>query len=256
LDQRNSNRIRLRDDTRTRVALGRIGARGSGSMGTVVELSEAIRKEAERAEFPVDVAVYERAGKSPSEPILFAGSLEAPVCVFGRDLGKDEVAHGQPLIGTGGRLVRVGVCEAAFGKTPPKSDKTLESVLERVLLTNTVPYKPPGNKAYPESVKERFRPFVAELLAVHWKGEHLITLGTEAFQWFARYAKPGAAEGLWGREDRYDSTLACDLEVEAGDRVVRKAIQVFPLPHPSPLNTRWYGQFPALLASRLEPLFR
>jgi uracil-DNA glycosylase len=25
-----------------------------------------------------------------------------------------------------------------------------------------------------------------------------------------------------------------------------------PLPHPSPLNQRWYKQFPALLARRLE----
>jgi uracil-DNA glycosylase len=225
-------------------------------MRTIAKLLEALRTEARRAEFPVDAPVYERAGKDPGEPILFAGSVKAPVCVFGRDLGKDEVARGQPLIGAGGRLVRVGVYEKAFGKSPPKTDKTLESVLDRVLLTNTVPYKPPGNKAYAESVKERFRPFVAELLVVHWEGDHVITLGTEAFQWFARYAKPGTAEALWTQDDRYASALSCEMEVDSGGLTVRKAVNVLPLPHPSPLNQRWYGQFPELLASRLRAIYR
>ena len=30
-----------------------------------------------------------------------------------------------------------------------------------------------------------------------------------------------------------------------------KEITVFPLPHPSPLNRRWYGKFPDMLAERL-----
>ena len=64
------------------------------------------------------------------------------------------------------------------------------------MLTNTVPYKPPGNKAYATSVKERFRPFLCELLAVHWRGgEDLITLGTEAFQWFKPYMKDSESLG-------------------------------------------------------------
>src|SRR5690242_5422926 len=150
-------------------------------MGTISELVDSVHGEARRAPFPIDSAVYERVNKDPQIPILYAGSLESPICVFGRDLGKDEVAAGQPLIGAGGRLVRAGVFEAQQGAPPPKSDRRLESVLEHVLLTNTVPYKPPGNKAYPASVKERFRRFLAELLAIHWKGSHVITLGTEAF---------------------------------------------------------------------------
>ena len=37
------------------------------------------------------------------------------MCVFARDLGKDEVAAGQPLIGAGGRLVRAGLYQAGHG---------------------------------------------------------------------------------------------------------------------------------------------
>jgi uracil-DNA glycosylase len=220
-------------------------------MRTVDQLIEAIAREAKRAEFPIDRPVYEKAGKDPEQPILFAGSLEAPVAVFGRDLGKDEVAEGQPLVGAAGRLVRLGLVEA-FGEPPAKSDKKLEAALAFALLTNTVPYKPPGNKAYAESVKERFRPFVAELLTVHWQGDVVISLGTEAFQWFARDAEPGAADEFWAREDRYEAELPCVL-VAAG---VNKPIRLAPLPHPSPLNQRWYKQFPDLLARRLTSVGR
>jgi len=219
-------------------------------MRTLSELLEAIHKEALRAEFPIDRPVYEKAGKDPLVPILYAGSLEAPVCVLGRDLGKDEVAAGQPLIGAGGRLVRSGFFQAEHGVAPPVKDKSLESVLPRVLLTNTVPYKPPGNKAYATSVKERFRPLLAEFLVAHWTGGNtVITLGNEAFQWFTPSLE--SPEVFWSRDDRYEATISCVLTANTGDGVVRKALTLMPLPHPSPLNARWYPLFPGLLAKRL-----
>jgi uracil-DNA glycosylase len=224
-------------------------------MRTIDELIGAVRREAERADFPVDKAVYEQAKKDPLGPILFAGSLDAPVAVLARDLGRDEVAAGQPLIGAGGRLVRAGFYQAVHGRPAPAADRALTSVLDRVLLTNTVPYKPPGNKAYSNAVKERFRPFVAELLAVYWRGgDRVITLGTEAFQWFAPYAAdPGAWDAFWRREDRYEAAIACTLVARDGDgrATASKTVTVLPLPHPSPLNQRWYPLFPGLLARRL-----
>jgi uracil-DNA glycosylase len=222
-------------------------------MRTIEALIEAVRREAGRAAFPVDEPVYRRAGRDPLVPILYAGSLEAPVCVLGRDLGKDEVAAGEPLIGAGGRLVRAGLYEAARGAPPPASDRRLASVLGDALLTNTVPYKPPGNKAYSSPVKERFRPFLAELLAVHWRGgDRVITLGTEAFQWFAPYAAdPAGFEAFWRRDDRYEAEIGVTLAAASGEHPARKALTLLPLPHPSPLNQRWYKQFPDLLARRL-----
>lgn len=222
-------------------------------MRTIGALIKAVEEEARRAPFPVDAGVYERAERDPNVPVLFAGSLDAPVCVFARDLGKDEVAAGQPLIGAGGRLVRAGLYEAEHGEPPPASDRKLESVLGRVLLTNTVPYKPPGNKAYATAVKERFRPFLVELLAAHWQGDRVITLGTEAFQWFAPYAPDTSAfEAFWKREDRYESETEVTVVAGPGGREVRKGVTLLPLPHPSPLNQRWYKQFPGLLARRLK----
>src|SRR5688572_6264109 len=108
-------------------------------------LLKEIEAEARRAEFPVDREVYEAVGRDPMVPIAFAGSFSARVCSFGRDPGRDEVRHAQPQVGAAGKLVRQGVLEAA-GVTAPKEDRRLETALEHVFLSNTVPYKPPGNK--------------------------------------------------------------------------------------------------------------
>jgi uracil-DNA glycosylase len=108
-------------------------------MRTIAELIEAVYAEATRAEFPIDESVYRGEQKDPFRPILSAGSLDAPVCVFGRDLGKDEVAIGEPLVGAGGRLVRSAVYEARFGEPPKKSNRRIEEALGDVLLTATRP---------------------------------------------------------------------------------------------------------------------
>ncbi len=220
-------------------------------MQPLEQLVDSIHQEALRANFPVDTPVYERAGKDPTYPILYAGSLDSPLCVFGRDLGKDEVAEGQPLIGAGGRLVRTGVYVAQNGNLPPKSDRKLESVLSHVLLTNTVPFKPPGNKAYSPAVKERFRPFIANFLTAFWKGNRLITLGTEAFQWFEPYSEIKAFEEFWSQETRYEQEFVCDLTTTSDGKIIHKRLVLMPLPHPSPLNRRWYARFPELLEKRL-----
>ena len=219
-------------------------------MADINQLLGEIEAEARREEFPVDHEVYARWGKDPLVPIPFAGEFSARVCSFGRDLGRDEVRHGQPQVGAAGRLVREGVLEAARESASPR-DPLLEAALRYVFLSNTAPYKPPGNKAYPDRVKERFRPFVERLLVCHWQGDAVITLGTEAFQWFARYAEEDAAV-FWKREDRYEAELPCTLRAEVDGTEVRRPVTVCPLPHPSPLNQRWLPLFPGLLRQRLD----
>jgi uracil-DNA glycosylase len=224
---------------------------------SISELVAAVRHEAAESDFPIDEPVYRRASRDPKDPILFAGSMEAPVCFVGRDLGKDEVAAGQPLIGAAGKLVRVGVLASRGFSNPaepqPAADSFLQDALKYVLLTNTVPYKPPGNKAYAESVRRRFRPFVERLLTQHWKGRHVITLGSEAFQWFEPYADPDEFAARGRTEARFESAFHCRLP---RDQSAVKEITVYPLPHPSPLNRRWYDKFPQMLADRLAEVLQ
>ena len=77
-------------------------------MSDIATLISQVQTEAQREEFPIDVPVYKSAKMEPTEPILYAGNLDSPLCFFGRDLGKDEVHARQPLIGASGTMVRQG----------------------------------------------------------------------------------------------------------------------------------------------------
>ncbi|MBR8831134.1 MAG: hypothetical protein N5P05_003841 [Chroococcopsis gigantea SAG 12.99] len=223
-------------------------------MSTVEDLIVQIQKEAEREEFPLDFPVYKIARKEAYKPILYGGSLQTGLCFFGRDLGKDEVMEGQPLIGASGTLVREGFFQVWQG-VKPKNKQDLLKVNEQIFLTNTVPYKPPGNKAYSTGVKERFRPFLEKLLVLYWKGDTIITLGTEAFKWFAPYGKKGEVNQFYLRDDRFTAGLKVTLKaIDDGGQEHHKEVTLLPLPHPSPLNQQYYHLFPEMLKERLGGL--
>lgn len=221
-------------------------------MSDIETLIAEIQQEAQRAEFPIDTPVYEAAGKDPTLPILYGGNLASKLCFFARDLGKDEVHAGQPLYGAAGILVRQGIYRAIYDKET--RDKTeLLAVLKRVLLTNTMPYKPPGNKAYSAAVKKRFRPFMEQLLVLHWQGNSIITLGNEAFKWFAPYGAKGDLTKFFERSDRYTASLQINLQASDSEgNEHSRQVTLFPLPHPSPLNQQYYAQFPQMLQQRLS----
>jgi uracil-DNA glycosylase len=211
-------------------------------------LLDRLRAEAALGDMPIDTPVYEQADRDPTLPILLgSGDLAAPIGVFGRDPGRHEVLLGEPFIGKGGQLVRDGLHRAARGGDCPDLAASIE-VGRAVFWGNTVPYKPIGNKAWSTKIKRRFLPLVRELLVQQWAGADLLTLGNVAFDWF-RLAdpslKPRMAE-FWKREDRYETSFELELD--------GKQFRLHPLPHPSPLNARWYKLFPALLDARLAAL--
>lgn len=221
-------------------------------MSDIETLITQIYQEAQRQPFPIDVDVYKSAGKDPHQPILYAGNLKSQLCFFGRDLGRDEVQNGQPLIGPAGRLVREGFYWAIHSQKP-KTKQELQTVCDRILLTNTVPYKPPGNKAYSVEVKDRFRPFMERLLVLHWQGNQIITLGTEAFKWFAPYGSKGELNQFFLRSDRYSAKLQVTLTATDEQGMEhQRLVDLMPLPHPSPLNQTYYAKFPQMLQDRLN----
>lgn len=208
----------------------------------------ALANEASLGDMPIDAAVYQAAGRDLSDPVLLgSGSLGAPVGIFGRDPGRHEVLLGEPFIGAGGRLVRDGLHRRLHGGPAPDTAAAIDAG-RGVFWANTVPFKPLGNKAWSMKIKRRFSPHIARLIGELWTGTHLITLGNVAFDWF-RIEQPDLKPQLkahWAREDRYEA----DLEIEfRGRRLV-----LHPLPHPSPLNARWYPRFPDLLDQRLARL--
>jgi uracil-DNA glycosylase len=217
-------------------------------MSTLQPLLRRISEEASLGQMGIDVEVYQSAGREPTEPVLLGtGSLDARIGVFGRDPGRREIELGEPFIGRGGQLVREGLYRACHGVKMPDLEASIQ-VGRRIFWGNTVPYKPIGNKAWSVRIKRRFAPSIRELLVKHWRGNELLTLGNIAFDWF-RLAAPELKpilQAFWQRPDRYEASL--ELEIDG------KAIRLHPLPHPSPLNARWYPLFPALLDSRLRDL--
>jgi uracil-DNA glycosylase len=201
----------------------------------------------------VDTAVYEAFGKDTHEPVIGLGNTDTRVGFFGRDPGRDEVQHGMPFIGAGGQKVRAALYRHLYGEDLPGFEASVE-VGRHFFWANTVPYKPLGNKAWSMKVKKRFQPLMAELLVHAWRGTEVITLGREAFLWFAinqpREVKQ-ALEAFWAREDRFQSSTSVTLAAPDG---AARTLRLYPLPHPSPLNATWYKRFPSLLAERLTRL--
>ena len=178
----------------------------------------------------------------------------ASVGFFGRDPGRDEVKHMEPLIGAAGQLVRAGVHRAIHGCDPPDFAAS-KALAQEVFFSNTVPYKPLGNKAWSMVVKRRFRPVIASYLVDRWTGSDLITLGNVAFHWFgidADRETRGRLQAFFAREDRYEASL--DVEIRSPLTEHARSLTLHPLPHPSPLNAIWYKRFPALLDARLGAL--
>ncbi|MGF1479853.1 MAG: uracil-DNA glycosylase family protein [Cyanophyceae cyanobacterium] len=222
-------------------------------MSDIETLIAQTQQEAQREDFPVDQPVYRAAKKDPTYPVLYAGNLKSKCCFFGRDLGRDEVFAGQPLIGAAGSLVREGLYRAIHHQEA-NGKEDLATVCDRVLLSNTVPYKPPGNKAYSAAVKKRFRPFVERLLVMHWQGHQIITLGTEAFKWFIPYGRKGEVTQFWEQgDDRYTAKLEVTLTASDEQGMThQRQVTLLPLPHPSPLNQTYYDKFPEMLQERLN----
>jgi uracil-DNA glycosylase len=201
----------------------------------------------------VDLAVYQGFGRDPLEPVIGQGDPDVPVAFFGRDPGRDEVQHQMPFIGAGGQKVRGTIYRYLYNSEMPDFAASLE-VGKRFFWANTVPYKPLGNKAWSMQVKKRFQPLIADLLITGWNGADVITLGREAFLWFAinqpREVKQ-QLEAFWAREDRFEASTTVMVSALDG---TRRELRLHPLPHPSPLNATWYKRFPELLAAKLKKL--
>lgn len=200
-----------------------------------------------------DEAVYEAAGRQPTEPIFGLGPADARIAFFGRDPGRDEIHVGVPFIGAGGRQVRRVLFQRHHGGEMNGTRDALAAGAP-YFWANTVPYKPLGNKAWPMAVKRRFQPLVADVLLELWNGSDVITLGREAFFWFGLGQTAAAREQLqqyWQREDRFEQSLC--LDYRGPDGTLRR-LTLHPLPHPSPLNATWFKHFPGLLAARLDRL--
>lgn len=192
-----------------------------------------------------DLEVYAKWHQHPDVPVVFAGSLDVPICFLGRDLGKDEVRYQQPLIGAAGRAIRKTL-HAHYCDDLPPDPPLFETAMQQVCITNTVPFKPVGNAPFSDRTREAFRPLVERFLTRHWTGTILIPLGTGALEWCTPY---GGAEVERLRGNPLPEWVSATGHIA----IAGKSITLWPLPHPSPLS-QYSRLFPEWLRARLLQL--
>ena len=87
-----------------------------------------------------------------SQAVVYRGDPAAPLLVIGEGPGQDEDRRGQPFVGRAGQLLDKML--AAAGLT------------DRVLITNTVFWRPPGNRTPTPAEQAVCAPFVERAIAL------------------------------------------------------------------------------------------
>jgi uracil-DNA glycosylase len=199
----------------------------------------------------VDVEAYAAAGLDPSTPVLGLGPVDARLIVLGRDPGREELVHRTGFIGAGGKKVRTALHQALEGRPASNLADHLHAGAH-VVWINTVPFKPVGNKAWPEPVRRQFKPVIADLLVHGLRGTQVLALGREAALWFAEGPTARREVEAWWQGGAMDGEPRV-VTVTAPDGASR-ALTLHALPHPSPLNATWASRFPGMMAAFLTRL--
>ena len=126
------------------------------------DIAEALREAKHLAEAAPDLAALEAAiaafdgcplkTQGASRAVFSRGDPTAPVMIVGEGPGADEDRLGQPFVGRAGKLLDKML--AAAGLT------------ERVFITNTVFWRPPGNRTPTPAEQAVCRPFVERAIAL------------------------------------------------------------------------------------------
>ena len=91
-------------------------------------------------------------GRAATQPVVYRGDPRAPLMVIGEGPGTDEDIQGQPFVGRAGKLL----------------DRMLGAagVSDRVLITNTVFWRPPGNRTPTPAEQAICAPFLERIIAL------------------------------------------------------------------------------------------
>ncbi len=134
-------------------------ARAESPRSDTVSVTVDAKKAAENA---VDLAALEAAiaafdgcplkTQGASRAVFARGRPDAPVMIIGEAPGADEDRQGQPFVGRAGKLL----------------DRMLTAagLLDQVFITNTVFWRPPGNRTPTPAEQAACRPFVERAIAL------------------------------------------------------------------------------------------
>lgn len=159
-----------------------------------VDISEALTKAQSAAAAAEDLqALVEAIGAfegcplryegAATKAVVYRGDPKAPLMVIGEGPGADEDAQGQPFVGRAGKLL----------------DRMLQAagLQDRVLITNTVFWRPPGNRTPSPAEQAVCAPFLERMIALTQPRMLLLVGGASAKSLLKRDEGILSLRGRW-----------------------------------------------------------
>ena len=138
------------------VPVSRLGAGQADVSGAVAEAQARAAAAADLDALLAGIAAFEgcplRFEGAATQAVIYRGDPAAPLIVIGEGPGADEDAQGAPFVGRAGKLLDRMLAAAG-----------LEG---RVLITNTVFWRPPGNRTPTPAEQAICAPFLERLIAL------------------------------------------------------------------------------------------
>jgi DNA polymerase len=128
-----------------------------------------------------------------TKAVICRGNVTAPLIVIGEGPGAEEDAQGQPFVGRAGKLLDRML--AAAGLT------------ERVLITNTVFWRPPGNRTPTPAEQAVCAPFLERLITLIQPRMLLLAGGAPAKALLKREEGILSMRGRWVEWNSADGSL-------------------------------------------------
>lgn len=163
-------------------------------------IAEATRLAAEAQDLDqlaAAIAAFEGCGlryEGARQAVFCRGNPQAPLMIVGEGPGGDEDAQGQPFVGRAGKLLDKML--AAAGLT------------DRVFITNTVFWRPPGNRTPTAAEQAVCAPFVERAIALVNPTMLMLAGGASAKHMLGREEGILSLRGRWFEWKSSDETLA------------------------------------------------
>ena len=191
-------RLKARQQPKPAVAKPALVGRAAPDVSAAVAEARALAAEAQDLEqLAATITAFEGCGlryEGARQAVFCRGNPDAPLMVVGEGPGGDEDVQGQPFVGKAGKLL----------------DKMLGAagLTDRVFITNTVFWRPPGNRTPTAAEQAACAPFVERAIALVNPRMLMLAGGASAKAMLKREEGILALRGRWFEWKSADETLA------------------------------------------------
>lgn len=178
-------------------AAARPGAAQSDISAAVAQAQAAAAAAADLEALVAAIAAFEgcplRYEGAASQAVVYRGDPKAPLMVIGEGPGADEDAQGQPFVGRAGKLLDKMLAAAGLDG--------------RVLITNTVFWRPPGNRTPSPAEQAICAPFLERIVSLVQPKMLLLVGGASAKSLLKREEGILSLRGRWFEWKSVDESL-------------------------------------------------